>query len=498
MFSLMKALFLLLIPIFGRSEFIQNEKVRKPKDFNTESQCEDSPLTTPFQGGISCTDIEISYCSLEVVKSHCPAFCNACIQYGCADSLAEWYLNGIHSCSKLASLEESKIETRCAQYPELPLTCNLSCGYCSTVSPAIPPSFTPSSSPTFESIKIVAPDGVSNDWFGKSVAISDELIVVGSWRDDGSGSAYFYTIGGLFIQKVTAPDATIGARFGKFVDVSGDLVVIGAPGENGMGAAYLYLSIGSFVQKLTAPDASSGDNFGRCVCVFDNTVVVGAIYDDNNGISRTGSAYVYSSNGSFITKLIAPDATAHDYFGRFVYVYNDIIAIGAPYKNNSMGAVYLYSSDGTFINKIIAPDGAAGDRFGWSISISNNIIVVGAIFDGDNGDLSGSVYFYSTNGSFLQKLIDPDGAAGDLFGRYVCVSDDIIVIAAGSIGANLSGYVYIYSIDGSLIKKLTAPDGGADKQFGTSASISNDIVVIGAAYDDDNGIGSGAAYIFYL
>ena len=40
------------------------------------------------------------------------------------------------------------------------------------------------------------------------------------------------------------------------------------------------------------------------------------------------------------------------------------------------------------------------------------------------------------------------------------------------------------------------PDGGAENSFGESVSVSGDYAVVGAYYGDDNGDGSGSAYIF--
>ena len=43
--------------------------------------------------------------------------------------------------------------------------------------------------------------------------------------------------------------------------------------------------------------------------------------------------------------------------------------------------------------------------------------------------------------------------------------------------------------------KLTASDGAAFDEFGHSVSISGDTAVVGARFDDDNGAGSGSAYV---
>ena len=44
--------------------------------------------------------------------------------------------------------------------------------------------------------------------------------------------------------------------------------------------------------------------------------------------------------------------------------------------------------------------------------------------------------------------------------------------------------------------KLTASDRADHDQFGRSVSVEGDTVVVGAFYDDDDGEGSGSAYVF--
>jgi len=101
--------------------------------------------------------------------------------------------------------------------------------------------------------------------------------------------------------------------------------------------------------------------------------------------------------------------------------------------------------------KIAASDGTGGDNFGWSVSISGDYAVVGAILDDDNGDWSGSAYVFKRAGtSWAQEA------------------------------------------------KLLPSDGAVEDRFGNSVSISGDYAVVGARWSDDNGSGSGSAYLYNL
>merc|ERR1712238_600030 len=204
--------------------------------------------------------------------------------------------------------------------------------------------------------------------------------------------------------------------------------------------------------------------------------------------------------GIFVQKITAPVYVPGDRFGEVVAISNTNIVIGASQDGDngfSSGSVYLYSSEGIFVRKITAPDGAAGDEFGWPVAISNTNIVIGASEDDDNGFSSGSVYLYSSGGIFVQKIIAPDGAAEDYFGSAVAISNTNIVIGAWGDDDNLdddngssSGSVYLYSSGGSFVRKITAPDGADGDYFGRAVSILNTNIIIGAFLDDDDDIGS--------
>ncbi|MBN1256230.1 MAG: cadherin domain-containing protein [Planctomycetes bacterium] len=154
--------------------------------------------------------------------------------------------------------------------------------------------------------------------------------------------------------------------------------------------------------------------------------------------------------------------------------------------------------------KIVSSDGSVGDHFGNSVSISGDYAVVGAVYDDDNGETSGSAYIFKRDaGNWTQeaKLTASDGAASDVFGGSVSISDDYAIVGANGDddNGNNSGSAYIFKRDGTSWTeqaKLTASDGVEYYCFGNSVSISGDYAVVGAYEDEENGNGSGAAYIF--
>jgi hypothetical protein len=154
--------------------------------------------------------------------------------------------------------------------------------------------------------KLIAPDIETYDYFGRSVSMSNGKVIVGSYWDDDSGtdsgSAYVYEWDGkewVFKHKLTASDGAAKDWFGYSVSLQGDYVIIGADGcddkGSDAGSAYLFWWDGTkWVQqrKLTSSDAKAQSWFGRSVCISGDRVIVGAVLDDEKGVN-SGSASIF-------------------------------------------------------------------------------------------------------------------------------------------------------------------------------------------------------------
>lgn len=286
--------------------------------------------------------------------------------------------------------------------------------------------------------KLVAPDGAVDDGFGWSVSISGSTIVIGAWFDDDngadSGSAYIFNTSGQFQKKLLAPDGVSLDYFGENVSVSGSTIVIGAKftdtcGRN-CGAAYIFDTTGQFVAKLVAPDPSIDTWFGNAVGVSGSTVVVGAYYDDAQG-TDSGSAYIFDTTGQFIKKIQAPDGQAGDLFSRTLAISGSTIvitSIGDDDHGSGSGAAHIFDTAGQYVKKLVAPDATAGLNFGSKVAVSESLIVISAVHGGCCSE-SGSVYVFDITGQFVKKLVAPDAAAGDWFDS-VAVDGTTIVVGA--------------------------------------------------------------------
>jgi FG-GAP repeat len=391
------------------------------------------------------------------------------------------------------------------------------------ISPAPPPGPGPGIGITGVLGKLTADDEAGFDYFGVSVSVSGDTVVVGSYGDDDdgadSGSAYVYTRSGLsWTQqaKLKSADAVMGDEFGRAVAIHGDTIVVGAAkdddGGSASGSAYVFTRTGSTWSqqaKLTAADAGAGDVFGRSVAIFESTVVVGAELDNNVGVA-SGSAYVFTRTGAFWAqqaKLTASDGAAGDFFGSGVGVAGDSIVVGSPRDDDdadNSGSAYVFSRLGTIWSqqaKLTATDASTDDRLGHSVAISEDTVVAGAY--GAQAHAGAAFVFTRTGTAWAQqtKLTASDPAPGDSFGRSVAISGDSIAVGAltDDDDGPGSGSAYRFTRSGaawSQTDKFTAADGDSGDQLGISVAIDGIITAAGAHGDDDVPLNSGSAYMF--
>jgi hypothetical protein len=214
--------------------------------------------------------------------------------------------------------------------------------------------------------KLTANDAMPGDQFGASVAISGNTALVGANFESNMagplvGAVYvFEESGGTWSQvdKLVASDAHLAEHFGRSVAISGDMAVIGATGDatGGLadaGAAYVFRRDAATgweeIQKLRASDPAASDLFGYAVDISGDTVIIGAYQDDDGGLT-SGSAYFFKENslGSWhqVAKLAASDDAAGDAFGFSVAASGTVGLVGTPLSNTTgidAGAAYLFN-----------------------------------------------------------------------------------------------------------------------------------------------------------
>ena len=343
-----------------------------------------------------------------------------------------------------------------------------------------------------------------------------------------SGAVYVYKRSGVnWAQEayIKAANNNEDDYFGVSVSLSGDTLVVGAQGEdsnittitngtntssnnsNGSsGAVYVFKRTGvTWAQEayIKATNNNTDDQFGVSVSFSGDTLVVGAHFEDsnettitngttassNNSNSASGAVYVYKRSGVTWAQeayVKAPNNDASDAFGMSVSLSGDTFAVGVEGEdsnqatitngatasgdnsNSSSGAVYVYKRTGVNWAQeayIKAANNDEFDSFGYSVSLSGDTLVVGAYAEDSNQTTI-------TNGA---------GASSD--------------------NSNTdSGAVYVYKRTGVTWAQeayIKANNNNTNDSFGHNVSLSGDTLVVGAYFEDSNQTtitnGSGAS-----
>jgi hypothetical protein len=213
--------------------------------------------------------------------------------------------------------------------------------------------------------RLVASDGDTDDRFGSNVAIAGETIVVAS--DDKrigfnglQGAAYvFERSGGKWSEEaiLLASDGDAGDFFGSSVAITGNTIVVGASGKlvdsvAYRGAAYVFVRDGKTwteQAKLIAGDGAENDWFGTSVAVDGDVAIVGSHWKPVGARPEQGAAYVFVRVGTTWTekaRLVASDGAANDHFGYDVAIAGETAVVGVEHKKAGTqpapGAAYVF------------------------------------------------------------------------------------------------------------------------------------------------------------
>jgi len=272
-----------------------------------------------------------------------------------------------------------------------------------------------------ENARLIASDGVAEDYFGYSLAVSGNTIVAGTpfhtvGKYSGQGEAYVFVRprsgwAGTRTEnaRLTASNGGRYDNFGVSVAVSGKTIVVGANQHkvgkhSGQGEAYVFVRprsgwAGTRTEnaRLTASHGATDDSFGFSVAVSGNTIVAGAQFRNVGKHSDQGEAYVFvrprsgwAGTRTENARLTASNGATRDQFGWSVAVSGDTIVAGVPFhkigKHDGQGEAYVFvrprsgwAGTRTENARLTASNGATGDDFGYSVAVSGDTIVPGAI-----------------------------------------------------------------------------------------------------------------------
>lgn len=364
----------------------------------------------------------------------------------------------------------------------------------------------------------------SEDIFARSVALSGNNVLVGSFFDndaidDGTLTAvddvaYLFdgatgTLLQTFLNPTPPTDSPLADQFGFAVALDVDNALISAPlanenGSNG-GAAYLFnTTTGALSQTFLNPVPTGDDAFGHALAIDEETVLVGTPFSDR-GAPNSGVAYLFDgATGDLLQTFLNPTPEGGDLFGDVVALDNNRVLIGAFLDNEgatNSGATHLFDAvTGNLLRTFVNPTPASGDLFGRAVAIEGDRALISAPFDGDDTTQRGTVYLFDTmTGEILQTFQNPSAMGGEAFGLSVALSGDHVLIGANlnDSGGENSGAAYLFdAATGEHLQTFLNPTPAEGDLFGNTVALDQNNLLIGAIGDDDGGDNSGAVYLF--
>lgn len=289
------------------------------------------------------------------------------------------------------------------------------------------------------------PSPAIDDFFGVSVAISQNRIIVGAPLDDPiiGGSAQT-NLGSACIYQATStgtqPNATFtwtiqgssggqaslfnslnganGDSFGTTVDIDNDVVVVGSPNwstNNGRVDMYkLISSAWTLIKSFTnanLDDVDATSYIGRSVALSGLILVIGvpgenATYDNVGAIQVVkNNTSAWSAASAFTaSEVLCPYQVLNGQFGASVGIAGGYIIAGTPHLNattptaiTSLGLVAAFRTSDLGHIKITTPYRTIGREFGEAVAIdAAGTFVIGESID--SSTWPGKVHFGNASG----------------------------------------------------------------------------------------------------
>ncbi|MBC8275977.1 MAG: hypothetical protein H8E40_13550 [Chloroflexi bacterium] len=219
--------------------------------------------------------------------------------------------------------------------------------------------------------------------FGYSLDGSEGIFVVGEQYakvgDTGqAGKAYIFDSDGDLLATLQSPEPQYDAIFGRSVAVSGDIVVVGeyyakVEGLSKAGRTHIFDTDGNLLASLQSPEPEASAMFGRWVDTSGDLVLVAEPSANGESIDE-GRAYVFDPEGNLLATLSAPEPALRTEFGNLVFVKGEIIAV-MEYGAAKVGKLYIFqpgAADFTISGLTIEPSSVnEGGTVTVSVECSN-------------------------------------------------------------------------------------------------------------------------------
>ncbi len=365
-------------------------------------------------------------------------------------------------------------------------------------------------------------DTTRGTFFGAAVALDEDRALVGAPSEvscaKNGGAAYIYerTLQSdrwHEVARIVPDDCIEDLFFGRSVALSGDRILVAAAVEYfasaRANAVYVFdrSSTGAWHQaaRLTVDSAEGEGPLGSSVSLDSNRALITTFGDAATG-RFGGAAYVFDRNASTgewaqAARLTGSGGLAYGVFGGAAALSGDrAIVSSSMYFRNKPGYVYFFERKATGSWEETARVGDIDDFF-ISLDIDGDRVLVGESREGRMEVGAATVYARDSTGAWhlSTTLKPPVSYERGGFGSQVALSGDRAVVTGFDeqlrLDINVDRVIYVYALDpeSQTWSYQSILDIG-NVAFGSAIDLDGSVALIGAAAEDE----TGAAYVARL
>lgn len=342
---------------------------------------------------------------------------------------------------------------------------------------------------------VLPPENPTQRYFGRSVAIADEYIVVGEGDSELSGRAYaaMRMNDDWHVEELAPGMPPTDSEYGRAVAATSKTrVLVGAPPKAMLGGdLFAFGREGDGWLGEAVPAVGMTSYLGSAIAMSG---MVALVADESFG-NQQGAVYIYNHTGiqwQPVDTPAFPDTLGPGaHFGSALAILENVAVIGARSENNEQGAIYTVTLDASLDDWESPNPGGLPDscEFGASVALHSAWIIVGA--PGCSSG-AGEVHVYHRMNKIWSKINVADVQGFADLGRALAIDGDNLVIGAPSM--NSTGAVFLaveqggsWAVSPPAFAEVPADSG----EFGISLAITGDRVIVGEPNIDADFDGSG-------
>ncbi|MGJ8635223.1 MAG: GC-type dockerin domain-anchored protein [Phycisphaerales bacterium] len=254
--------------------------------------------------------------------------------------------------------------------------------------------------------KLLASDGNQNDFFGASLAIDGQFLVVGAYGDrdgvNGSGSAYiFETSTWTEVAKIVPSIDHDTVFFSYSVAIQGDTIAVGSlktryQGQSSAGVFLYDAPTGSAIGTLLGDQGTTSSSSSTAIAMDDGILAVTISGDPENAL-----AYTYDlSTQTLLSKIFFNDGSNRQ-LSSAVGIEDEIVALtfSTQFSPNPFEylAFLVTAREGTVIAKLEPSDTSPTERFGGKLHMNDGVVAISSRNDDQAAIDAGAVYLFEVN-----------------------------------------------------------------------------------------------------